>query len=74
MHLCDLSDQIRSSLYHGPVTDPLTLSQTNPGFYVSAVQVFCKHCEKRRNCLLGAISPFSPKVFSMGFENFLVLS
>ena len=29
----------------------LTLSQTSPGFYVSAVQVFWKHCEKRRNCL-----------------------
>ena len=28
----------------------LTLSQTSPGFYVSAVQVFSKHCEKRRNC------------------------
>ena len=28
----------------------LTLSQTSPGFYVSAVQVFWKHCRKRRNC------------------------
>ena len=28
----------------------LTLSQTSPGFYVSAVQVFWKHCGKRRNC------------------------
>ena len=28
----------------------LTLSQTNPCFYVSAVQVFLKHCGKRRNC------------------------
>ena len=28
----------------------LTLSQTRPGFYVSAVQVFWKHCGKRRNC------------------------
>ena len=28
----------------------LTLSQTSPGFYVSAVQVFRKHCGKRRNC------------------------
>ena len=27
-----------------------TLSQTSPGFYVSAVQVFRKHCGKRRNC------------------------
>ena len=32
-------------------------SQTSPGFYVSAVHVFCKHCGKRRNCSLRAISP-----------------
>ena len=31
--------------------DILTLSQTSPGFYVYAVQVFWKHCGKRRNCL-----------------------
>ena len=30
--------------------NPLTLSETSPGFYVSAVLVFCKHCGKRRNC------------------------
>ena len=28
----------------------LTLSQTSPGFYVSVVNVFRKHCGKRRNC------------------------
>ena len=28
----------------------LTLSQTSPGFYVSAVQAFWKQCGKRRNC------------------------
>ena len=28
----------------------LTLSQTSPGFYVAAIQVFRKHCGKRRNC------------------------
>ena len=27
----------------------LTPSKTNAGFYVSAVQVFRKHCRKRRN-------------------------
>ena len=27
----------------------LTLSQTSPGFYVSVVEVFWKHCGKRRN-------------------------
>ena len=24
--------------------------QTSPGFYASAIQVFRKHCGKRRNC------------------------
>ena len=28
----------------------LSLSQTSPGFYVSTLQVFRKHCGKRRNC------------------------
>ena len=28
----------------------LTLSQTSPDFYESAVEVFRKHCGKRRNC------------------------
>ena len=28
----------------------LTPSQTSPGFYVSAVQVFSKHCGKRVSC------------------------
>ena len=32
------------------VKKTLTLSQTSPGFYVSAVEVFGKHCGKRRNC------------------------
>ena len=41
----------------------LTLSQTNPCFYVSEVQVFWKHCGKRRNCSWRAISSF-PTVFS----------
>ena len=40
----------------------LTLYQTSPGFYVSAVQVFWKHCGKRRNCSWQAIPPF-PTVF-----------
>ena len=41
----------------------LTLSETSPGFYVSAVKVFWKHCGKRRNCSLWALSPF-PTLFS----------
>ena len=36
----------------------LTLSQTGPGFYASALQVFWKHCGKRRNC-----SVFFPQRF-----------
>ena len=44
----------------------LTLSQTSPCFYMSAVLVFLKHCGKRRNCLeeskicrFGKGSPYS---------------
>ena len=37
---------------------------------MSAVKVFWKHCEKRRNWSLPAISPF-PAVFSTDLENFL---
>ena len=32
------------------LTSVLTLSQTSPGFYVSAVQDFGTLCGKRRNC------------------------
>ena len=52
------------------IGNELTLSQTSPGFYVSAVQVFWKHCGKRRNCSLRAISPF-PTVFSPLLESLL---
>ena len=51
----------------------LTLSQTSPGFYVSALKVFGKHCWKRRNCSKRAISPL-PTVFSTYSENFLPFS
>ena len=50
----------------------LTHSQTSPGFYVSTVQVFWEHCEKRRNCSERAISPF-PSVFSNHLDNFFVI-
>ena len=43
--------------------ESLTLSQTSPGFYVSAAQISWKHCGKRRNCSLRAISPFPHSVF-----------
>ena len=48
----------------------LTLSQTSPGFYMSAVLVFWKHCGKRRNSSSRAISPF-PTMFFTRLENFL---
>ena len=51
----------------------LNLSQTSPGFYVSAVQVFWKHSGKRRICLLRAISPF-PAMFSICLKSFLPFS
>ena len=40
----------------------LTLSQTSPGFYVSAVQVIWKHCGKRRKLITSNFS-FSHSVF-----------
>ena len=43
----------------------LTLSQTSPCFYVSAVQAFWKHWGKRRNYSEGAISPFPTLVFHL---------
>ena len=57
----------------GQTVNDLTLSQTSPGFYVSEVQVFRKHCGKRRNCSSRAISPF-PIVFSTRLENFVPFS
>ena len=60
--------------YNYPMKDTFLIhSQTSPGFYVSAVQVFWKHCGKRRNCSWRAISPF-PTVFSTHLENFLPFS
>ena len=41
----------------------LTLSQTNPGFYMSAVQVFWKHCGKREKLLITSNFSFSHSVF-----------
>ena len=51
----------------------LSLSQTSPGFYVSVVQVFRKHCGKRINCSYRAIYPF-PTVFSAHLKNSLQFS
>ena len=54
------------------VSSPLTLSQTSPGFYVSAVQVFWKHW-KNKKLLLMTIHHF-PTVFSSHLENFMPFS
>ena len=45
----------------------LTLSQTSPDFYLSAVKISWKHCCKSRNCSLWVISPL-PTVFSTFWE------
>ena len=60
------------STVYSPKQQPdvgLTLSQTSPDFSVSAVYFFWKHCGKRKNCALRAISPF-PLVLSFLLENF----
>ena len=43
---------------HSPQIYHYVRTQTNPGFDMSAVQVFWKHSGKRRNCSYRAISPF----------------
>ena len=48
---------------------PLTLSQTSPGFYVPAIQIFRKLCGKRRNCSQRAISLF-PQCFLPVWKTF----
>ena len=50
----------------------LTLAQTRPCFYVSAVKVFWKHCGKRRNCSNEQFLLFP--LFSTLLENFLPFS
>ena len=47
----------------------LTLSQTSPGFYVSAVHVFWKHYGKRKKLLITSNFSFFPSVF-YPFEEF----
>ena len=56
----------------GGIKMVLTLSQTSPGFHMSAVYVFWKHCGKRRNCSWRAISLF-PSVFSSHLDNLFVI-
>ena len=53
-------DRVENNVGKGENADPafspfptmfLTLSQTIPGFYMSSVEVFRKHCGKTKNCL-----------------------
>ena len=53
-----LTFHTRNKHFNDPEEEGLTFSQTSPGFYMSAVQVFWKHCGKRRNCSWQASSPF----------------
>ena len=51
----------------------LTHSHTMTPFDAPGKQAFWKHCGKRRNCSLRAISPF-PSAFSSRLDNFLPFS
>ena len=42
---------ITYTIWYDLIRDILTLSQTSPGFYTSAVQVFWKHCGKKEKLL-----------------------
>ena len=55
------------------VSSLLTHSHTMTPFDAPGKQAFWKHCEKRRNCSLRAISPFLI-VFSTRLDNFLPFS
>ena len=48
---------------------PSTLSQTIPGFYMSAIQILWKHCGEKEILLIRSNSPF-PSVFSTHLKNF----
>ena len=53
----------------------LTLSQTSPGFYMSELQDFWKHCGKRRNCSGARDEQFLLfPVFSTHLESILPIS
>ena len=48
----------------------LTLSKACPGFYVSAAQVFRKHCGKGRNCALNEQFLLFPQSFLLVWRTF----
>ena len=52
----------KKALFPKENSSGLTLSQTSPGFYVSAAQVFWKHCEKEKLLVMSNFS-FSHSVF-----------
>ena len=51
----------------------ITLSQTSPGFYISAVKVFWKHCGKRRNCSFSHIVFYTFREHSATFVKFEIV-
>ena len=55
--------------YLGSILNPFP----NKPWFLRAIEVFWKHCGKRINCSLRAISPF-PTVFSTRLENLLTFS
>ena len=62
---CEKESIIKSSLFNSFPNKPCFS-------HICSTEVFRKHCGKRRNCLLRAISPF-PTVFSTHLE-FLLFS
>ena len=60
------------NLYCRHVKISLTLSQTSSGFYVSAVQVFWKHCGTKEKLLIMSNFSFSHSVFYLFRELFAV--
>ena len=57
-----------------PACYVITLSQTIPAFYVSALQVLWKHCGEKKKLLVTSNFFFFPTVFSIHLENFLPFS
>ena len=68
-HMLSILDKSLFLLYGKEFTH----SHTMTPFGVPGKQAYLKHCGKRRNCSLGAISPF-PVVFSTRLDNFLPFS
>ena len=68
-----LSSANSFNLEESKILSSVTHFHTMTPFDAPGKQTFWKHCGKRRNCLLRAISPF-PTVFSTHLDNFLPFS